>query len=128
MVGGTQRLPGAVADLGGEDDAAEPAAVDAGGELDRAGGARGGALRVRVGAVDGLAGFPAALRTTADPAGTVTVTFLSAPEVTSSEVPWTARYFMSAEPAAKVADFASSASLKATRYSWPVFASVRLKA
>jgi hypothetical protein len=40
-----------------------------------------------VGAVVGLASLPAALRTIAEPAGTVTVILLSPSEVTSSEVP-----------------------------------------
>ncbi len=46
-----------------------------------------GAVRVTAGFVAGSASRPAALRTIADPAGTVTVTFLSAPDLTSSSVP-----------------------------------------
>lgn len=45
-----------------------------------------GALRVIVGAVEGLASWPAALRTTAEPAGTVRVIFLSASDLTVPSV------------------------------------------
>ncbi len=83
---------------------------------------------MRVGAVAGLASFPAALRTIAEPAGTVTVSFLSAPDFAVPSVPWIPRYVMFAEPDAKAAVFASSALLKATTYSVPVLASVREKA
>jgi hypothetical protein len=68
------------------------------------------------------------LRTIAEPAGTVTVTFLSASLFAESDVPYTARKLMSAEPVANVADFAASALFTATTYSVPVFASVREKA
>ncbi|CAM5411589.1 hypothetical protein SHIRM173S_10584 [Streptomyces hirsutus] len=82
-----------------------------------------GALRVTAGFAAGSASLPDALRTIAEPAGTVTVIFRSAPLVTEASVPWMLRKAMRAEPVAKVAFFASSALLKATTYSvvsWPV--------
>ncbi len=87
-----------------------------------------GACRVIVGLAVGWASPPAALRTTADRAGTVTVTFLSAPDFAVASVPYRPRKVMPAEPVAKVALFSVPALLKATTYSVPVFASVREKA
>ena len=46
-----------------------------------------GALRVSVGLAAGAGSLPVALSTTAEPAGTVTVIFLSVPLVTVAEVP-----------------------------------------
>lgn len=76
----------------------------------------------------GFASGPAALRTIADPAGTVTVTLRSASLVTLASVPWMPLKAMRAEPVAKFAVLASPALLKATTYSVPVSVSVREKA
>lgn len=56
------------------------------------------------------------------------MSFRSPSDRTEPPAPWIPRYVMSADPVAKVAVRSEPALLKATTYSWPDAASVRVKA